>query len=317
VRGPLGGSQLSPTAEVAATYLDHLVVERNSSPHTVAAYRRDLGRYLDYLADRGIGNLGEVTAHDLAEYLAVLQAPAPDGAGLAASSAARALAAVRGLHRFALGEGTLAADVTTTVTSPGRPVRLPHALALDEVLALLGSCDRDTLAGLRDTALLEVLYGTGLRVSEAVGLDLDDCDLGDSATATLLVRGGKGRKDRLVPIAGEARAALMDYIVRSRPPLLARGRGGPAVFLGLRGQRMSRQSAWLVLRRAADRAGLPGEVSPHTLRHSFATHLLERGADVRVVQELLGHASVTTTQIYTAVGIEHLREAYAAAHPRR
>jgi len=303
-------------AAAAAAYLDHCVVERNSSPHTVAAYRRDLTRYVRYLDDRGICDLTEVAEADLADYLAFLRRPLPDGAGLALSSTARSLAAVRGLHRFAHGEGLLARDASTGVTPPGRPLRLPHALALADVLALLGTCERDTPIGLRDAALLETLYGSGVRVSEAVGLDVDDCDLDDARTAALRIRRGKGGRGRVVPLTGEARTALTAYLVRARPGLCGRGRAGPAVFLGARGERLSRQGAWLILRRAAQRAGITEAVSPHTLRHCFATHLLERGADVRVVQELLGHASVTTTQIYTAVSIDHLREAYALAHPR-
>lgn len=306
----------TPPAAAVAAYLDHCVVERNSSPHTVAAYRRDLARYAGYLDDRGITDLGDVAEVDLADYLSFLRRPQPAGAGLAASSTARSLAAVRGLHRFTYGEGQLDSDVTARLSPPGRPLRLPHALPLAEVFALLGACQRDTPIGLRDAALLETLYGSGVRVSEAVGLDIDDCDLADPRTAALRIRRGKGGRGRVIPLAGEARTSLSAYLVRARPGLSSRGRAGSAVFLGARGERLSRQGAWLIIRRAAQRAGITSAVSPHTLRHCFATHLLERGADVRVVQELLGHASVTTTQIYTAVSIDHLREAYALAHPR-
>ncbi len=199
------------------------------------------------------------------------------------------------------------------VRPPAPPRRLPKALAVDEVLALLEAAGIDAgPRGVRDRALLEVLYGTGARISEAVGLAVDDLDL---TAATVLLR-GKGGKHRIVPLGSYAAQAVEAYLVRGRPALLAAGHGSPALFFNRRGGRLSRQSAWTVLRTAAERAGLTAQVSPHTLRHSFATHLLDGGADVRVVQELLGHASVTTTQIYTMVTVERLREVYATAHPR-
>ena len=248
----------------------------------------------------------QITAH-----LAALRAD-----GLAGSSAARAISAVRGLHRFAAREGLVAADVAADVRPPAPPKRLPKALDVDQVTRLLAVPD-DTPLGLRDKALLEFLYGTGARISEAVGAAIDDLELGDEAAAVLH---GKGGRTRLVPIGGYARQALDAYLVRGRPALAANGTGTPAVFLNARGGRLSRQSAWTVLRRAAGAAGLPVDgphaVSPHTLRHSYATHLLDGGADVRVVQELLGHASVTTTQVYTLVTVDRLREVYATAHPR-
>ena len=225
------------------------------------------------------------------------------------------MVAVRGLHKFATKEGLTETDAATAVRPPTPPRRLPKALAVDDVLALLEATTiDDTPRGLRDRALLDLLYGTGARISEAVGLDVDDLDL--RAGSVLLH--GKGGKDRLVPLGQYARSAVDGYLVRGRPVLAAAGRGGGggAVFLNHRGGRLSRQSAWTALRLAADRAGITSEVSPHTLRHSFATHLLDGGADVRVVQELLGHASVTTTQIYTLVTVERLREVYASAHPR-
>ncbi|WP_153398939.1 tyrosine recombinase, partial [Ornithinicoccus halotolerans] len=201
---------------------------------------------------------------------------------------------------------------------PPPPRRLPKALSLDQVEALLQAAALgDTPTALRDRALLEVLYGTGARVSEAVGLDLDDVDLPPGERGGVARLLGKGRKERLVPVGGYAREALEAWLVRGRPELARKGRGQPAaVFVNARGGRLTRQSAWRVLRTAAERAGLAAEVSPHTLRHSFATHLLDGGADVRVVQELLGHASVTTTQVYTMVTVQHLREVYAQAHPR-
>ena len=248
----------------------------------------------------------QITAH-----LAALRAD-----GLASSSAARAISAVRGLHRFAAREGLVAADVAADVRPPAPPKRLPKALDVDQVTRLLAVPD-DTPLGLRDKALLEFLYGTGARISEAVGAAIDDLELGDEAAAVLH---GKGGRTRLVPIGGYARQALDAYLVRGRPALAANGTGTPAVFLNARGGRLSRQSAWTVLRRAAGAAGLPVDgphaVSPHTLRHSYATHLLDGGADLRVVQELLGHADLSTTQIYTHVSKERLRRVVEETHPR-
>ena len=236
--------------------------------------------------------------------------------GLASASAARAISAVRGLHRFAAREGLTGADVAAAVKPPAPPKRLPKALDVDQVTRLL-EVPGDTALGLRDKALLEFLYGTGARISEAVGAAIDDLDL---ATEPAAVLHGKGGRTRLVPVGGYAKAALEAYLVRGRPALVAQGKGTPVVFLNARGGPLSRQSAWTILRRAAAAAGLPVDgphaVSPHTLRHSYATHLLDGGADVRVVQELLGHASVTTTQVYTLVTVDRLREVYATAHPR-
>jgi integrase/recombinase XerD len=223
---------------------------------------------------------------------------------------------VRGLHRFLVREGLATVDPAREVRPPALPKRLPKALDVDQVTRLLSSVDGDGPRPLRDKALLEFLYGTGARISEAVGAALDDLSLGEG---TVLLR-GKGGKTRLVPVGRYARAALDAYLVRGRPALAAAGRTRHAVFLNARGGPLSRQSAWTILRRAATRAGLPVDgphgVSPHTLRHSYATHLLDGGADVRVVQELLGHASVTTTQVYTLVTVDKLREVYATAHPR-
>jgi integrase/recombinase XerD len=299
------------------TYLDHLGVERGLARNTLASYRRDLDRYLHHLAAAGVADLAAVTAADVTRHLAELRAGAADRPGLSAASAARAVSAVRGLHRFAAREGLAAADVSREVRPPAPPRRLPKALDVDQVAALLAAAGGDDPLGLRDCALLEFLYGTGARISEAVGADVDDLDLGADAAAVLR---GKGGRSRLVPVGGYARAALDAYLVRARPALAAAGRGTPRVFLNARGGPLSRQSAWAILRRAAERAALPvagpRAVSPHTLRHSYATHLLDGGADVRVVQELLGHASVTTTQVYTLVTVDRLREVYATAHPR-
>jgi integrase/recombinase XerD len=291
-------------------------VERGLAVHTLAAYRRDLARYQAAMADQGRAHIGEVTVPDVAAYLAALRQGEEGHSPLAASSAARAMAAVRGLHAFAASEGLAGADPASQLPAPVPARRLPRAIGIAEVERLLAAAAPGGAAGgplqLRDRALLELLYGTGARISEAVGLDT-----GDVGAPTLRLA-GKGGKHRIVPVGSYAAQALDAYLVRARPALAAATRRAPvspAVFLNARGGRLSRQGAWGVLKAAADRAGLAG-VSPHTLRHSFATHLLDGGADVRVVQELLGHASVTTTQVYTLVTVDKLREVYAAAHPR-
>jgi integrase/recombinase XerD len=298
---------------VVQSYLDHLAVERGLAANTLVSYRRDLERYASYLADRGIGELAAVDEAAVTGFLAALRSGSGEHPGLSATSAGRAVVAVRGLHRFALREGLVPTDAAALVRPPAPARRLPKAITVEEVTRLLDAAGAaDTPLALRDRALLEVLYGTGARISEAVGLDVDDLDGSDGVVSLQ----GKGGKQRIVPVGSFALAAVQSYLVRARPDLAAAGRGTPALFLNARGGRLSRQSAWVVLRAAAGRAGVAAEVSPHTLRHSFATHLLDGGADVRVVQELLGHASVTTTQIYTLVTVDRLREVYAGAHPR-
>nr|WP_034224556.1 site-specific tyrosine recombinase XerD [Actinotalea ferrariae] len=299
------------------TYLDHLGVERGLSANTLAAYRRDLTRYLRFLAGRGLGAPGEVREDDVRAFVLDLRAEHDGAPGLAASSTARVVAAVHGWHRFCVLEDLSDDDPARAVRPPAQPRRLPKALSTDDVERLLEASGLgDGPVPLRDRALLELLYSTGARISEVVGLDVDDLHLDPDAASVRVL--GKGGKERVVPVGSYAREAVEAYLVRGRPALAAAGRGGPAVFLNTRGARLSRQSAWAVLRLAAQRAGIAraDDVSPHTLRHSFATHLLAGGADVRVVQELLGHASVTTTQIYTHVSVDALREVYAAAHPR-
>ncbi|SUE14212.1 tyrosine recombinase xerd [Rhodococcus gordoniae] len=295
-------------------YLAHLTVERGVAANTLASYRRDLLRYMEHLTDVHVGDLADVHEHHISDFAASLRRGDPERnrPALAASSAARALIAVRGLHRFAAAEGQTPVDVARTVKPPAPGRRLPKALTVDQVTAILEAAapEADAPRDLRDRALLELLYSTGARISEAVGLDVDDLD---TESRTVLLR-GKGGKQRLVPVGRPALGALDAYLVRGRPTL-ATGRTA-AVFLNARGGRLSRQSAWKVLQTAAERAGVDVGVSPHTLRHSFATHLLDGGADVRVVQELLGHASVTTTQIYTLVTAGALREVWAQAHPR-
>ena len=297
-------------------YLDHLGVERGLATNTLSSYRRDLRRYAAYLRDVGRERIDEVTEADVAGFLAALREGSADHPALSATSAARTVVAVRGLHRFALREGLVSTDVAAPVRPPSPARRLPKALPVADVVAVLDAAGAaGTALALRDRALLELLYGTGARISEAVGLDLDDLDLGDPDSAEVHLR-GKGSKERVVPVGRFAIDAVEAYLVRARTVLAGAGRGTPAVFLNARGSRLSRQSAWTVLSKAAERAGVTAAVSPHTLRHSFATHLLDGGADVRVVQELLGHASVTTTQVYTLVTVDRLREVYATAHPR-
>ncbi|HEY3923467.1 MAG TPA: site-specific tyrosine recombinase XerD [Acidothermaceae bacterium] len=315
-----GQEREGDVARLVRTYLDHLVVERGLAKNTLSSYRRDLRRYLDFLAQQQRDDLGQVTEEDVAAFLAALRLGDSEHPPLSASSAGRTIVAVRGFHRFAVREGNVDADTAGAIRPPTPARRLPKAIAVEDVERLLEAAGADgTPRAQRDRALLEVLYGTGARISEAVGLDIDDVDL-DAGMVRLF---GKGSKDRMVPLGSYAKAALERYLALGRPTLAV---GAPAsrtprdsraaVFLNARGGRLSRQSAWTVLRTAATRAGLTAGISPHTLRHSFATHLLDGGADVRVVQELLGHASVTTTQIYTMVTVERLREVYASAHPR-
>ncbi len=316
-----------PSAELATAlrgYLDHLSVERGVARNTLLSYRRDLQRYLHFLAAAGRTSAAQVTATDVSDFLVCLRTGADGHPPLAASSAARAVVAARGWHRFLLNEGATEADPSRDVRPPSPARRLPKALPVESVTRLLDAAGDDGPRGLRDRALLELLYATGARISEAVGLDVDDIDLGaadaPAAPASVVRLHGKGSKERLVPVGSFALRAVEAYLVRGRPALAASGRAGGArgaLFLNIRGGRLSRQSAWQVLADTARRAGLPAAgVSPHTLRHSFATHLLEGGADVRSVQELLGHASVTTTQIYTLVTVDALREVYATSHPR-
>ncbi len=308
-----GTARATALSRAVQGWLDHLRVERGLSEHTLRAYRRDLQRYAGHLAEGGVTDPRHVGEQHLAGFLAALREGDADHRPLAASSAARTLVAVRGFHRFLALEGEVEADPARSVSPPRAPQRLPRAISVDQVERLLGAASvGDTPAALRDRALLEVLYGCGARVSEATGMDLDDMDVESEAVRLL----GKGGKERLVPLGSYAREAVSAYLVRGRPALAGRGAGTAAVFLNQRSGRLSRQSAWNVIRAAAERADMAGHISPHTLRHSFATHLLDGGADVRVVQELLGHASVTTTQIYTMVSVQQLREVFAQAHPR-
>lgn len=322
-----------PLDRAAETYLRHVAIERGLSQHTLSAYRRDLAVFTSWLADapvvesdgadraggssalQDVARLARADVSGFVEHLATR----PSGP-LAPRSIARMLSSVRSFTAFAAGEGWLPLDPGTAVRPPKAPMRLPKAIPVEDMERLLGavSVDADDPVQLRDKALLELLYATGARISEAVGLSVDDVTTlsdGDGELSVVKVT-GKGNKQRIVPLGSFARAAIDAYLVRARPVFAARGPSTPALFLGARGARLSRQSAWLVIQAAAAAADLEAHVSPHTFRHSFATHLLEGGADVRVVQELLGHASVATTQIYTMVTADMLRDVYQTAHPR-
>lgn len=293
------------------SYLRHLTLERGLSKNTLSAYRNDLGKYLDFLT-RQSKTVLSASARDLEDF--TLEA----ALSLSPSSRARLLASLRGFHKFLIMENLRGDDPTKRVRAPKLAMRLPKTLSQSQVLALIEAAgpapddDGADCLRLRNRTILELMYSTGARVSEVVGLDLDEVD--DSGLLRVM---GKGSKERLVPVGSFAKLALDAYLVRSRPVLAARGSAkssSQSLFLNQRGSRLSRQSIWEIIKRAA--LGLDMQVSPHSLRHSFATHLLEGGADVRVVQELLGHASVTTTQIYTMVTIDTLREVYLASHPR-
>lgn len=294
-----------------ADYLAHLSVERGLARNTLQSYRRDLARFASWLDSR-CQSVRTATSADVSDYVADLRADSETGAALSPASTARHLSTIKGMYRYLLVEGRLAVDPASDVPVPAQPSRLPKALALDEVERLLSAVQGESILSLRDHALLEFLYATGARISEAITLAVDDID---AATKTVLLR-GKGGKQRIVPLGTVAIEAVERYKVRARPALVLKGKGTPALFVNSRGRPMTRQNAYKVLHDAAVSAEITVAVSPHTLRHSFATHLLENGADVRVVQELLGHASVATTQIYTLVTADKLREVYATSHPR-
>ncbi|WP_460690901.1 site-specific tyrosine recombinase XerD [Nesterenkonia suensis] len=310
-------------------YLTHLRIERGSSDNTLASYRRDLLRYGAHLLSEDITEPHQVGEETVTAFLRALSTGDDGGSALSQRSMARVLAAVRGLHRYWAAEGRTPGDPAAQVSAPKPRQSLPKALTVEQVQRLLEAPDRTTQLGLRDRALLEFLYATGARITEAVSLDVDDLvelrDPGsESRDGLVVVRvTGKGDKQRIVPVGSYAQQAVADYLTAGRPALAeavaraTRSRpSSPALFLNQRGGRLSRQSAWTVLRRHAQAAGIEAEVSPHTLRHSCATHMLDGGAGIRMVQEMLGHASVTTTQIYTKVTAQALQESYVAAHPR-
>lgn len=297
--------------EALPAFERHLRAERGRSVHTVRAYLRDVETFL---SEAGVGDddgLREVSLADLRAWLGVLSRR-----GAARASIARTSASLRTFFGWLERTGRISTDPSLRLTAPSRHRTLPPVLAQRSATALLEvaevAADDDDPIHLRNRAALELLYATGIRVGELVGLDVDDVDLMSRSLRLF----GKGSKERIVPLGRYAADALGSYLTRERPALAAKGKAGAAVFLNQRGGRLSRQSVFGLVRRAAEVAGLDGEISPHTLRHSYATHLLEGGADVRVVQELLGHASVTTTQIYTMVSVQQLRETFAAAHPR-
>jgi integrase/recombinase XerD len=303
-------------AQLVDDYLRHLSIERGLARNTIAAYRRDLNSYLVYLEKQQISNPSQVTESTITSYVSFILEPG----ALSSNSVARMLAGVRGLHKFWLFESITVGDPSSMVKPPKLPKRLPKAITISEVEKLIEASGPDPksldagepdLARVRDRAILELLYATGARISEVTALNLDDL-----VDPTMMRLFGKGSKERIVPVGSYAQNALEVYLVRARPVLVKKGKGTPALFLNQRGSRLSRQSAWQIISDCADAAKLASEVSPHTLRHSFATHLLEGGADVRVVQELLGHSSVATTQIYTLVTVDALREVYATSHPR-
>jgi integrase/recombinase XerD len=302
----------SAIARQIERFLDHLTVERGLSDNTVAAYRRDLARYAAFLRARGIGSLRRADERTVSSFVASLSGSVHgEGRPYRTSTVVRALSSVRSLHRFLMAEGVAPSDPTAGVHRPKLPRSLPRPLSIEDVDRLLAAAAGRTPAELRDLAALETMYGAGLRVSELVGLDVDDVDLEEGSVRAF----GKGSKERIVPLGRPARDALAAYLHSGRPALAGRS-SRAALFLNQRGGRLTRQGWAKLLRARVERAGIRARVTPHTLRHSFATHLMEGGADVRVVQELLGHASVQTTQIYTLVTKEHLRDVYLSSHPR-
>ncbi len=291
-------------------YLDHLQVERGLSPHSLAAYRRDLVLYAAYLAELGVGDPAELETSDVAGFVGWLRDQRTErGRPYAASTITRTFVTVRGYHRFLVREGLVADDPAAGVRVPRSPRSLPKALGVADIERLLAAPLGDEPAAARDRAILETLYGGGLRITELITLDVDDVDLVDGTVRAW----GKGAKERIVPVGRVAREAIDAWLVRGRPALAPEG---PQLYCNQRGGRLTRQGAWKIVKAAAEDAGLSDAVSPHTLRHSFATHLVDNGADVRVVQELLGHASVNTTQVYTLVSRVRLRSVYDQAHPR-
>lgn len=287
-------------------FLTHALTEQGLAPRSVEAYRRDLADFAASVAARGVTVPGKVHRATITVYLIGLRRR-----GRAASTIKRRTAAIRSLYRFLLREGELQHDPTLDLAPPKLPRRLPRVLTLDDVERVLAAPDPSTLQGTRDRAMLELMYASGLRVSETVGLDLGDIDLAHEVVRCL----GKGGKERIVPVGSQAVRALRTYLGHARPTLV-RGRGTQALFVSRLGRRLTRQGCWKLIRSHARRAGLSRPLTPHVLRHSFATHLLERGADLRAVQEMLGHASIGTTQVYTHVTRERLREVYRQSHPR-
>ncbi|CAN2199023.1 XerD Site-specific recombinase XerD [Candidatus Nanopelagicaceae bacterium] len=297
------------------SFLDHLTIERGLSSNSISAYRRDLAKFSDFL-DKEKLDFERLTENEIISFEVWLK-----GLGMAVTSINRNISALKSFYKY-LAQEFATNNPVSAVTSSKVPRRLPKALTIKEITSLIDSTKREgDPISLRDHAIIELLYGTGARVSEIVGIDINDfaqSDIEGNPITTLKLR-GKGSKERIVPLGSFAKNALDEYLVRIRPNLLRKSKSArveTALFLNQRGSRLSRQSAWQMISDAADSTGLSGKVSPHVFRHSYATHLLDGGADIRVVQELLGHASVTTTQIYTLITIDKVREAYATAHPR-
>ncbi len=305
---PAHGDELTALVAAAQEFLEYMQVERGVSPNTVSAYRRGLVRYLDFLAGKGIEDPESVNQEAVMSYAAFL---ASRDSGLSARSMSQAFSAVRMFHRFMVAEGIAPVDPTGTLPSPRLPARLPKALTRRQVESLLEAPARGDALGLRDRMILEMMYATGMRISELVGLDVGDVDLAERIAS---VR-GKGDKWRLVPFGSQAASASSSYLSDGRPEL-AGGRRTSAFVLNARGGRLSRQGCWKVIKGYADAVGLAEVVTPHVLRHTFATHMLEGGANLLVVQELLGHASIATTQIYTDITRDHLKSVYRDSHPR-
>jgi len=295
-------------------FLDHLAVERGVAPNTKNAYARDLRLYHAYLAGQDVVRARDIREQDVSEFIGSLreQEYVP-GRRYSAATVARVLAAVRGLHRYLMREGIVESDPAEPIGAMRIPRALPKALSVEEVDALLAAVPADGIGAIRDRAMLELLYASGLRISELTSLDVDDVDLERASVRCI----GKGSKERVVPIGRTALDALRAYIRHVRPELARRSKAREhALFMNQRGTRLTRQGCWKLLKRHAARAMLTRRISPHTLRHSFATHLIDGGAEVRVVQELLGHASVSTTQVYTLTSQQRLREIYDTFHPR-
>ena len=309
---PAGSSSPRPPTPLereCERYLRYVTLEKGRSPHTVAAYRADLARYHEFLFGNGVVEASQISADMVRGYV--------QGLAGAPGTIARKLSSIKNFHRYLVEEGITPLDPSASLSGPARPSRLPKALSIEQIQSLLDAVIGDAPENLRDRALLEFLYATGTRISEALQLSVDDVLDDHQRVADAIRVSGKGGKQRFVPVGSFARSAVESYVTRARPALLRGAKNpSPALFLGLRGGRLSRQNAWLILGSAARRAGLEGLVSPHTLRHSFATHVLSGGGDIRVVQELLGHSSVSTTQIYTKVTIDTLRDVYQQAHPR-
>jgi integrase/recombinase XerD len=305
----MNGANPSPLQTQAERFLRYLALERGRSENTIAAYRSDLSGYLTWLSHQRVESPQLVTAELVQRFASGL-----DGSP---RTIQRRLSAVRSFHRFLVEDEVAPVDPTAQLTAPAQPERLPKALSVTQVQQLLEGVSGDDPVSLRDRALLEVLYATGARVSEVTGLAVDDVFGADGSPAQLLRLRGKGNKERIVPLGSHARTSLDAYVVRARPALAKNSKGSSAaLFLGARGGALSRQNVWLILQKRAEGARITERLSPHTLRHSCATHLLQGGADIRVVQELLGHQSVATTQIYTKVTIDTLKDTFYAAHPR-